>query len=71
MKTIVNKIALKVTQNRGRPFNVFFSLVMSLVQWSPLNGITLGPRRTNSINRMIPLTDTHIALPSPNRPWIP
>jgi hypothetical protein len=38
---------------------------------APLNGITLGPRRTDSINRMIPLTDTHVALPNPIRPWIP
>jgi hypothetical protein len=41
------------------------------LQWAPLNGITLGPRQTDSINRMIPLTDTHIALLRTNRPWIP
>jgi len=41
------------------------------LQWAPLNGITLGPRQTDSINRMIPLTDTHIAFPRTNRPWIP
>jgi hypothetical protein len=27
-----------------------------VVQWAPLNGITLGPRQTIPINRMIPLT---------------
>jgi hypothetical protein len=35
---------------------------------APLNGITLGPRRTDSINEMIPLTDTHVDLPNPIRP---
>ncbi len=29
------------------------------LQWAPLNRITLGPIQTDSINRMIPLTDTH------------
>ena len=28
-----------------------------VVQWAPLNGITLGPRQTDPINRMIPLTE--------------
>jgi hypothetical protein len=31
------------------------------IQWALLNGITLGPRQTDSINRMIPLIDTHFA----------
>jgi hypothetical protein len=34
------------------------------LQWAPLNGITLGPRQTDSINRMIPLTDTHFSITS-------
>ncbi len=41
------------------------------IPWAPLNEITLGPRQTDSINQMIPLTDTHIAFPRTNRPWIP
>jgi hypothetical protein len=32
------------------------------IQWAPLNRITLGPRQTDSINRMIPLTNTHTLL---------
>jgi hypothetical protein len=28
-------------------------------QLALLNGITLGPRQTDSVNGMIPLTDTH------------
>ncbi len=36
----------------------------SLLQWAPLNGITLGPRQTDPINRMIPLTDTHFSINS-------
>jgi hypothetical protein len=35
------------------------------------NTIALGPRQTDSINQMIPLTNTHISLLRTNRPWIP
>jgi hypothetical protein len=28
-----------------------------VLQWAPLNGITLGPIQTDPINRMIPLTE--------------
>jgi hypothetical protein len=27
--------------------------LMMMIQWAPLNGITLGPRQTDPINRMI------------------
>jgi hypothetical protein len=27
------------------------------LQWAPLNGITLGPRQTDPINQIIPLTE--------------
>ncbi len=47
-----------------------FTNALIKIQWAPLNGITLGPRQTDSINRMIPLTNTHIALLRKNRPWI-
>ena len=30
-----------------------------IVQWAPLNGITLGHRQIYRNNRMIPLTDTN------------
>jgi hypothetical protein len=45
------------------------TIARNYVQWAPLNGITLGPRQTDSINRMIPLTDTHFLVLLPNRPW--
>ncbi len=51
-----------------------FQKVVTDIQWSPLNGITLGPRQTDSINRMIPSTDTHLGwltVLRQNRPWIP
>ena len=35
-------------------------IIVWLVEWALLNVITLGPRQTDSINRTIPLTDTHI-----------
>ncbi len=49
--------------------NLLFSkivtyLVYLLVQWAPLNGITLGPRQTDPISQMIPLTDTHFGINS-------
>ena len=40
-----------------------------LIQWAPLNGITLGPRQIDPINRMIPLTKRTLVR-IPNRPWI-
>jgi hypothetical protein len=35
-----------------------------VVQWAPLNGITLGPRQTDLINRLIPLTDKYFGVNS-------
>jgi hypothetical protein len=69
---------LKETQSRQietpqvyvKPIFVI-SLGTSKLQWAPLKGITLGPRQTDSINRMIPLTDTCVALLRLNMPWIP
>jgi hypothetical protein len=40
-------------------FSVIYDSSLFLLQWAPLNGITLGPRQTDYINRMIPLTHTH------------
>jgi hypothetical protein len=37
---------------------------VKIIQWAPLNGITLGPRQTDPINQMIPLTDTHFGINS-------
>jgi hypothetical protein len=34
------------------------------LQWAPLNGITLGPRQTDPINRMIPLTGKYFGINS-------
>ncbi len=45
-----------------------------LITVGALNGITLGPRQTDSINQMIPLTNTHsgwLTALRPNRLWIP
>ena len=33
--------------------------LFTLLQWVPLNGISLGLRKTDNINQMKPLTDTH------------
>jgi uncharacterized membrane protein len=35
---------------------------LDLIQWAPLNGITLGLGQTDSINQMIPLTDMHFSI---------
>jgi hypothetical protein len=35
-----------------------------LLQWAPLNWITLGPRQTDPINRLIPLTDKYFGINS-------
>jgi hypothetical protein len=46
--------------------------LISKLQWALPNGITLG--QTDSINQMIPLTETHFAwliVLRPNRPLIP
>jgi hypothetical protein len=32
-----------------------------ILQWKPLNVITLGPRETGHINRLITLTDDHFS----------
>jgi hypothetical protein len=46
---------------RALLYEIMANIIYLLVQWAPLNGITLGPRQTDSINRIIPLTDTHFA----------
>jgi hypothetical protein len=38
--------------------------MITVLQWAPLNGITLGPRQTDPINPTIPLTDTHVTINS-------
>jgi hypothetical protein len=35
-----------------------------IIQWAPLNRITLGPRQADPINRMIPLNDTDFSINS-------
>ncbi len=35
-----------------------------LIQWVPLNWITLGPRQTDPINGLIPLTDKYFGINS-------
>ncbi len=62
---------LTVNQGEHKIFILAMIITCLLLQWAPLNGITLGPRQTDLINRMIPLTDTHIALLRSNRHWIP
>jgi hypothetical protein len=39
-------------------------ILIILLQWVSLNGITLGPRQTDPINRLIPLTDKYIGINS-------
>jgi hypothetical protein len=34
------------------------------IQWAPLNGITLGPRQTDPINGLIPLTNKYFDINS-------
>ena len=34
------------------------------LQWAPLNWITLGPKQTDPINRLIPLTDKYFGINS-------
>ncbi len=35
-----------------------------VVEWAPLNGITFGPRQTDPINRLIPLTNKYFGVNS-------
>jgi hypothetical protein len=51
---LIDKLTENCEQNVNR-------LATIRLQWAPLKGITLGPRQTDSINRMIPLTDTRFA----------
>jgi hypothetical protein len=39
-------------------------LLLSDIQWAPLNGITLGPRQTDPINQLIPLTNKYFGINS-------
>ncbi len=39
-------------------------LFENILQWAPLNWITLGPRQTDPINRLIPLTDKYFGINS-------
>ena len=48
-----------VTENK---LNLSASLLLTdTVERPPLNGIAFGLRQTDSLNRMIPLTETHFA----------
>jgi hypothetical protein len=39
-------------------------LYNNLLQWAPLNVITLEPRQTDPINRLIPITDKYLGINS-------
>jgi hypothetical protein len=43
---------------------LFDQLPFFKLQWAPLNWITLGPRQTDPINQMIPLTDKYFGINS-------
>ena len=43
----------------------FYKVILLKLQWTPLNGITLGPTKTDPINRMILLTESLFPMNKP------
>jgi len=48
----------------NKKLHLYCNVSMLELQWAPLNWITLGPKQTDPINRLIPLTDKYFGINS-------